>query len=221
MPESRSSHRLSRLLAVLALLAVCCLPASGLSAASPGAWAGELSIDISTLTPFLNTLPPDEKDEQLRDWALYGVKSALVPGAPEEMPIRHPALTASHPGEVSPGRVFSISGKEWGIIVPTELLGNKPLLGGLIDRKYETCNLLPEKVSLFSYSANAAASAISISCQGSIPATELFTPAYGYFSATVGSLPDLSNFASRVDDLVSFSWHSGRLTLGGRKYLLV
>jgi hypothetical protein len=60
-----------RLFLACALLATCLL-ASGLSAESLPAHSSPVSIDISSLLTFLDTLPPDEKDEQLRDWAAYG-----------------------------------------------------------------------------------------------------------------------------------------------------
>ena len=99
--------------------------------------------------PFYDTLPPDEKDEQLRDWACYALRSSLDLTSDGEMPVRHPALRDTLPGEVSPGRVFSLSTAEWGVVAAPDILRNKPLLGGLIDRKYATCNCLPEKVYLF------------------------------------------------------------------------
>jgi hypothetical protein len=219
MTPARLTFRFPRLFLALVLLALCCRPALANPTPAPQAVAPPVSIDISGLTPFLDSLPPDEKDEQLRDWALYGLKSSLALGADRELPVRHPALAATQPGEVSPGRVFPISGKEWGVIVAPELLGNKPLLGGLIDRKNATCNSLPEKVSLFTYRTDAPASVISVAPAGSLDAKELFAPEYGYHSATVGTLAELSGFLERIDDLVSFSWRAGRLHLGGRKYL--
>jgi hypothetical protein len=225
MSITRLPHSLFGLVLTTVLLAALCLPTSGSSAApaDPAARAGAgfapLSVDISSLKGFFDTLSPDEKDEQLRDWALYGLKSALALGTSGEMPVRHPALTASHPGEISAGRVFPISATEWGLLVAPELLADKPLLGGLIDRKNATCNALPAKISLFTYTTDPSASAISIVGAGSVRAKDLFTPEYGYYSAMVTSLTDLNAFVANIDDLVSLSWHSGRLVLGGRKYL--
>lgn len=219
MSNTRPSGQLLRLLLALLLSAACSLPAAGSGSAPPDALGAPVSLDISSLTPFFATLSPDEKDEQLRDWAVYGLQSALSLGTPGEMPVRHPALMASRPGEVAPGRVFAISPRQWGLVVPQEALADKPLLGGLVDRKFAALNRLPEKVLLYSYSANAAATAISIACAGSLDAQQLFTPEYGYYSASVRTLADLSQFMARIDDLVSLSWQSDRLLLGGRRYL--
>src|SRR5574340_885791 len=93
-----------------------------------------------------------------------------------------PALKDALPGEVSPGRVFSITSKEWGAVIAPELIRNKPLLGRLIDGQYASCNCLPEIVSLFTYSADTSPATISIAFAGSVTAKELFTPEYGYHS---------------------------------------
>ncbi|NTV13830.1 MAG: hypothetical protein HGA96_07890 [Desulfobulbaceae bacterium] len=208
-----------RLFLALAFLAASCWPTAGLAAPLSAAFDPPAIIDISSLRPFLDTLPPDEKAEQLRDWALYGVRSLLALTSPGEMPIRHPALKETLPGEVSPGRVFPLTSAEWGLVVAPELLENRPLLGGLIDEKYATSNYLPEIISLFTYTVDPAVTTIRILFAGSIPAKELFTQEYGYHSATISTLTDFTDFAAHVDDVVSFRWQARSVSLGGRKYL--
>ncbi|HEY6837427.1 MAG TPA: hypothetical protein VI389_01660, partial [Geobacteraceae bacterium] len=176
------------------------------------------TIDISGLTSFLATLSPDEKDEQLRDWALYGLMSRYGQGAPDDIPIRHRALKGERPGEVSPGRVFVLSPREWWVIVPHEHLRDKPLIGGLVDAQCAAGNALPEKVSLFGYSYNAAAATIAITPAGTIGVNDLYSSAYGYASVLVRTQADFARFAGQVDDLVMAQWRSDGLLLGGRKY---
>jgi hypothetical protein len=195
------------------------LPASwAFSAETPSTESSSVSIDISGLTSFLATLPPDEKDEQVRDWALYGLMNSLGLTPQEDIPVRHPSLKDSHPGEVSLGRVFPLSAKEWGVLVSRDLLKNKPVLGGLIDRKYASTNTLPEKVSFYSYSPGLSEPAIRITCEGSIETRELFTPAYGYFESTIDNLADFTSFIQKIDDIVMVQWRRKTLVLGGRKY---
>ena len=207
-----------RLLFVFVVLASCCTPVSGNPGSLGRVFSVPVTIDISGLMPFYDTLPPDEKDEQLRDWACYALRSSLDLTSDGEMPVRHPALRDTLPGEVSPGRVFSLSTAEWGVVAAPDILRNKPLLGGLIDRKYATCNCLPEKVYLFAYRV-VSSSTISIAFAGLINAKDLFTPEYGYYSATVSTLADFSNFISRIDDVVNFQRQPGGIILGGRKYV--
>jgi hypothetical protein len=195
------------------------LPASwAFSAETPSTESSSVSIDISGLTSFLATLPPDEKDEQLRDWALYGLMNNLGLTPQEDIPVRHPSLKDSHPGEVSLGRVFPLSAKEWGVLVSRDLLKNKPVLGGLIDKKYASTNTLPEKVSFYSYSPGLSEQTIHITCEGSIDTRELFTPAYGYCESTIDNLADFTSFIQKIDDIVMVQWRRKTLVLGGRKY---
>lgn len=206
-----------RLFVACAMLATSLL-ASDLSAGSLPAYPSPVSIDISSLLGFLDTLPPDEKDEQLRDWAVYGLKNQLAVSAAEEVPIRHPALNDTSPGEVSKGRVFSVSDKEWGVVVAKDQARNKPLVGALIDRKYAEKNVLPEKVSLFSYDCPPGSSSIDITFEKTVNSAELFTAEYGYSTATVSTLADLSKFLEHADDIVMVQWSPGSLVLGGRSY---
>ena len=176
-----------------------------------------MSIDQSGLTSFLATLSPDEAEEQLRDWAAYGLLKSLSLTSQENTPLRDPH-NENHPGEVSPGRVFAISTKEWGVLVSRDLLANKPLLGGLIDRKYAKTNALPEKITFFTFSLGASDSITRITREGSIPARDIFTPAYGYHEATITGLADFTSFISGIDDICSVRLQQDALVLGGRKY---
>ena len=209
-------RHLFRILLASVLLATCCLAGS---APTLTASAALPPLDISELTSFLATLAPDEQDEQLRDWAVFGLKSAYAAPASEELPIRHPAMEETRPREVSPGRVFPLSPQEWGVLVPREQLGNKPLIGGLVDDRHAAANLLPQRISLFGYAYDAAAATIAITAAGSVDTDMLFTPAYGYHAATVGTPEDFARFTRQIDDLVAVRWRADGLHLGGRKYV--
>jgi len=213
-----SGRCLLRYLLVLTVLVAGSIPVGTISAPLPAAFGAPVTLDISRLRPFFDTLAPDEKEEQLRDWALYGVRSVLGLTAPGEMPIRYPALKDNRPGEVSLGRIFSLSATEWGVVMAPELIGNKPLLGGLIDGKYATGNRLPETISLYTYATDPALATIKIAFAGSLKAKELYTPEYGYHSATVSTLADFQDFIAAIDDVVSFKWRAGGIIIGGRKY---
>ncbi len=206
-----------RLFLACAILATCFLT-SGLSAESLPAHPSSVSIDISSFLTLLDTLPPDEKDEQVRDLAAYGLKTQLAVSTVEEVPIRDPSLKDTSPGEVSKGRVFALSTKEWAVLLSKDLLTNKPLIGGLIDKKYAQTNALPEKISLFSYDCPPASSSIEITFEKTVNFADLFTTEYGYSTATVSMLSDLNTFMEHVDDIVMVQWGPSSLVLGGRSY---
>ena len=204
--------------AVIVTLLGCLLaPPASFAAATPASEFSALSIDQSGLTSFLAKLPPDEVEEQVRDWAAYGLLKSLALTSQKDIPLRDPQNEA-HPGEVSPGRVFALSAEEWGVLVPRDLLENKPVLGGLIDRKYAKTNTLPKKITFFTFSEGAAHSSTRVTREVSIPAQSIFTPAYGYHESTIRDLTDFTTFIGSIDDICSVRWRQEALVLGGRKY---
>jgi hypothetical protein len=211
------TKRLVSLFVACTITLAAIFPPSGLTLPSGAADAAPVIIDISSLAEFLGTLPPDEQDEQLRDWAAYGLASSISPSS-IDIPIRHPALRDAGPAEVSPGRVVRLSASEWGVVVPKRLLGNKPLIGGLVDRKHAETNRLPDRISLFTYLHDPGASTLTVAFERHIDPMVLYGPEYGYHSARVNTLSDFEGFVGQVDDLVSARWGARELILGGRKY---
>jgi hypothetical protein len=206
-------HHGIRLLLACALLAASCL---AVPASSTPLRSASSTIDISGLTSFLATLPSDEQDEQLRDWAVYGLMGGSAPDG--GVPVRHAALRETEPRIVSPGRVFVLSAREWGVLLAPELLRDRALIGSLVDGRRATTDALPERVALFSYTYNAPTATITVIPAGSVPARELFTATYGYHAAVVRTLADLTGFLGEVDDLVSAERRPEGLLLGGRRF---
>lgn len=207
------------LLAALLSLLVCTLPASGSSGPLPEEGVPPLAVlDVSSLSKLLDSLPPDEREEQLRDWARYGLKKILVSGSREEVPVRHPALTAEHPGEAGKSRLLKLSKRQWCLVVPPSLLDDLPALAGAIDSEYARTGTLPSTVDLYSYRFDREAATLEIAPSRSIPIADFFSARYGYRRSRAGSLAELARFLAETDDLVSFSWKNGSMILGGRKY---
>ncbi|WP_460596739.1 hypothetical protein [Geomonas sp. Red276] len=205
--------------AALLLVLFCTLPASGSGGRVADDGASPLAVlDVSNLSRLLDSLPPDEREEQLRDWARYGLQKVLVPGTREEVPVRHPALTAEHPGEVGRSRLLKLSRRRWCLVVPPLLLEDLPALAGAIDREYGLTGTLPSTVDIYSYRFDQEAATLEITPSRSIPIGDFFTARYGYRRSRVDSLSELAGFLAQTDDLVSFSWKNGKLALGGRRY---
>ncbi|TSK08335.1 MAG: hypothetical protein FPO08_03225 [Geobacter sp.] len=183
---------------------------SDLNTQAVAAHPANVSVDISSLVSFLGTLSTDEKDEQVRDWAAYGLKNELGVSTGEEIPIRHPSLKETAPGEVSKGRVFAVSDKEWAVLIPREKRGDKPLIGALIDKRYAKSNALPEKISVFTYALPEGASSLEISFEKSFDTATVFTAEYGYAPPPFPTFPSSGSF-SRTP--TTSSWCSGARAL--------
>lgn len=192
------------------------LPAAALSTVTSS--TAPAVIDISPLASHMSKLPPDEQAEQLRDWALYGLRSSLGLPTEGEVPIRRRLPQYSATAEIALGRVFAVSTREWGVLVPREGLENSPQIGGLIDRQYATTNSLPEIVTLYGYVYNAAAATLTVTREKAVALAEVYSPAYGYHTGTASTLEDLARFVRQVDDIVQVRLLPDRLELGGRRY---
>jgi len=175
-------------------------------------------VDISPLTLFLNRLPPDEKEEQLRDWALYGLRNSLGLPSEGDIPIRRQVQQYADTAEIAPGRLFVISKREWGILLPREQLNKRPPVGGLVDRQYAATNTLPERILLYGYTYDAPSATITITPERTISAAEVYSGDYGYHTTTAATLDDLIAFTSRIDDIVQVRLRPDRIELGGRRY---
>lgn len=184
-----------------------------------------IQIDISSLLPFYDTLPPDEKDEQLRDWALYGLLAKLnISGGKaaelfrDAMPMRYPYLKNSVKKETSPGRIRYLTDRDCVLVVEEDKLPDKPLIGGVFDKHYAKTNYYPELAHIYGYRLNPGSSTITLSFGRSIPAKALLSPEYGYLEREVGTPEDFRSFVSGIDDITSVRIREKSVVFGGRKY---
>ncbi|MFH1898327.1 MAG: hypothetical protein ABH886_08860 [Candidatus Desantisbacteria bacterium] len=183
------------------------------------------SIDISELLPFYETLPPDEKEEQIRDWTVYGLlaKLNLSEKSVREllqgtMPMRYQYLKNSVDNEISPGRIKYITDKDCIMILSEDRLNDKSLIGSILDKKYSHNNYCPELVHLFGYRVDFNSGVITVSYNRTIQATTIFSKEYNYFEKEVRNVEDFKCFISNIDDITLVKWKEKSIVFGGRKY---
>lgn len=186
---------------------------------------GSFDVDISSLTGFYNTLPIDEKGEQIRDWAMFGLLSRLNISQDkackllhQKFPLRLPYLKNMSSFEIAPGRIENVSDNDWVVILPVERVNDKGLLACLIDTKRVNVPRIPKWVHLFSYTIGTITQTITIAHTTSIAGQRLFSSEYLYTEKRVTNLGDFSRWLSAVNDITYFSWREGSLTVGGRRY---
>ena len=191
-----------------------------------------VTIDISELIRFYETLSIDEKDEQIRDWALYGLLaklnisqrsvSELLQGT---MPMRYPYLKNAVNNEISPGRIKYITEKDCLVLLPEDKLEDRSLIGSVVDKKYSRNNYLPELIHIFGYRtdlsaglSNLSAGAIIVSYSRTTLSNRLWTAEYNYVEKTVRNLEDFKYFIDNIDDVTKVQWYEKSIVFGGRKY---
>ena len=113
------------------------------------------AVDISPLTDFYNTLPPDEKDEQLKDWAFYGLLASLgftadeaddITGQPAHM--RYSALKKKYGFTVSPGRAAFLENGNCVMLVPRGEVDDKLTQGFIFDKFRAAGDPVPKNITL-------------------------------------------------------------------------
>lgn len=184
-----------------------------------------ISIDISELLPFYETLPADEKEEQIRDWTLYGLlaKLNLSEKSVREllqgtMPMRYKYLKNLVDSEISPGRIKYITDKDCIMILSDDRLNDKSLIGSILDERYSHSNYCPELVHLFGYKVDCNKGIITVSYNRTIPVATIFSKEYNYFEKEVRNLEDFKCFVSNIDDITLVKWKEKSIVFGGRKY---
>ncbi len=184
----------------------------------------EFEIDVSSLTKFYNTLPADEKEEQLRDWTIYGLISHLnidrdnvTDILHEKFPLRLPYLKNVSYFQILPGRIEKVDSSNWIVVVSSEQLHDKNIISYIIDSKFVEVMQIPKNVHLFGYTKENDLSKLTVFYSTSIAGNILFSSEYGFFETQVNNINDLTNFFSNTNDLVYVSWKDSKLKLGGRK----
>lgn len=183
------------------------------------------NVDISSLTSFYESLTEDEKPEQIRDWAMYGLvceldipKSKKMEILRETIPMRYPFMKNKVKYEISPGRIEYISDTDCVVLIDNRAFNDRQVLGNIVDRKYAGNNYIPETINLFGYNLSADNKTIIVTFLETIPSKKLFTQEYNYFQREIKSTKDLNEFIGRIDDITKVQWDKDSVLLAGRKY---
>ncbi|MFA5858525.1 MAG: hypothetical protein WC955_05615 [Elusimicrobiota bacterium] len=185
--------------------------------------AGGFYIDVSSLTPFLTTLPIDEQTEQLHDWAMVGLLTRLDIDNDKysdilhaKFPLRLSYLENVTPFTVLPGRVETITPGTWVLALPMKDVYNNTALCSVVDHKRVETLVIPSTIHVFGYVVNPDSTTLQVVHISAIKGSALFSPEYGYYESKVDSLESFTRWFNKIDDLTYADWASG-LTLGGRK----
>ena len=182
------------------------------------------SIDISSLQDFYQALPVDEKQEQLRDWAYYGLLVSL--GVPPveinnltgmDFPMRYIGVKDKFKFPILSGRVSCPDSSDCVLLVAESESGNKLLQGRIYDRQMIASIEVPKHVHIFSYAISADGKTINTEFVRTVPGSALLSSEYGYYEKEISGSSGLKEFLRTADDIVSVKVRPGFLALGGRK----
>lgn len=182
-----------------------------------------VNVDISSLSQFFGSLPPDEKEEQLRDWAMYGLLSSLGVKQGEAgeavggLPMRYQSQRKKYAYAVLPGRIAVPVSGECVMLVPAKERDNYLLQGYIFDDERIYLGSIPERAHIFGYEADQAAGRIELAYIRTVKGRDLLSQAYGYAETEIRDAAGLKDFLSVSDDVTCVKFKDGAVVLGGRR----
>jgi hypothetical protein len=208
----------------LAVLLFFCFAAT-CSAGLPGNITnyGPFSVDVSGLVDFYGKLPADEKAEQLRDWAFYGLFISLGSSDKEAQKLSGSGLLMRYPSRkdqhftVLGGRVAFPDDKNCYILVPVAEAANPGFQGQLIDNEMLPNGSIPEKVHVFAYSPEISSGAVTVTYIKTVPGWSLFSKDHGYFKQEISDTAALAAFLNGANVLTSAGLGGVKMTVSGRE----
>jgi hypothetical protein len=183
-------------------------------------------LDISPMLFKLEELSPDDRPDQLADWALYGTLARtsissddLRKVAFNLAPFRFPFLEEVLDFDYGPGRrAFLPDGSVW-LFYSTRDKQPQVTLARLADQVRMERGELPASLTVFRYRTELPEGAIYVEREKIIPAQKLFSPDYGYVERTVSTAAELGSWLEQIDDVTHVRKISGNaIEIGGRHF---
>jgi len=184
-----------------------------------------LPVAIQRLLPELAKLSTDEKQEQLRDWALYG--AVLSTGQKTETyrdilhaipPLRLDMTSPLSNQRVGPNRWVALPASRMLALVPEGAAADLLRLGRMADEYRIDIGNNPAQVVIFEYRARPEEGRLEIRNASTVVGSVLFSATAGFRQSTIQSLADLEAFLAANLDLVYASRRNGEIVLAGRAH---
>lgn len=183
-------------------------------------------LDISPVLVKLEELSPEERSDQLADWALYGTLARASLSSDDLRkatfnlaPIRFPFLEEVLDFDYGPGRrAFLPDGSVW-LFYSERDEHPQVTLARLADQVRMERGDLPASLRVFRYRTELPEGAIYVEREKDIPTQKLFSPEYGYVEGIVSTAEELGSWLSQIDDVTHVRKISdSSIELGGRRF---
>jgi len=185
---------------------------------------GALVVSYAEAAAWLESLPAEDRTDQIRDYAVLGLAGILGLDLQElrnafydQTPVREPLfwdLAASHSG---PGR--SLAGDEYTlhILAPREDPYAARTIGLALDNYRKDTGADPQHVILYRYTIDAANRQVILEPQPPQPAADV-RRANGYIEMSIATPADLEAFLRQTRHLSQLSLEDGQLRAGGWRW---
>ena len=186
---------------------------------------GPWVVDIQEMVPSLRPMPQKEVEDQLRDWALYGLLMELGLEADELAratnqlaPVRLPYLEELFAFDYGRGRRAILSDDRVLLVYEQRDPDPQATLGRLADRVRMELGQVPGSFELYTFTSDVTAGELKLEFKEAVSGPELFSPKFGYREAVVTSSQELARWLGAVDDVVFVAQVPKGLKLGGRRF---
>lgn len=182
-------------------------------------------INVTQMLGKLEELRPDERADQIADWAVYGTlmqsglsNEAIRAATYNNSPFRTPALEDVLDFAYGAGRrVFLPDGAVW-LFYSERDKDRTATLARLADQVRMEQGAFPGTASVFRYRSDLAAGAIYVAREADVTSKQLFSSEFGYVEQRVTTLDDLTSWLNSVDDVTHMAKLNKReIELGGRR----
>lgn len=183
------------------------------------------AINVAQMLGELDELRPDERADQIADWAVYGTlmesglsNEAIRAATYDNSPFRTPALEDVLDYAYGAGRrVFLPDGAVW-LFYSERDKDRTATLARLADQVRMEQGAFPRTASVFRYRSDLAAGAIHVTREADVTSRQLFSSEFGYIERSVTTLEDLTRWLNSIDDVTHVARLNKReIELGGRR----
>ncbi len=222
-------HRRSNLYAVAAYLLAVALVVSSVWRAAPVFAASAvqtttqelLIVSYGDASSWLDTLPPEDRTDQIRDYAVLGLAGILGLDVQElrdaffdQTPVRDPLFWDLARSRSGPGRSVIDGEDTLHILAPQDDPALARTIGLALDDHRKDAGSDPRQVVIYLYTIDSVQQQVLLDPQPP-QRTATVRKAYGYVEKTVTSLRDLQAFLAQARHLSQVSVASGVVRVGG------
>ena len=184
----------------------------------------DLTISYADAADWLTDVPAEDRDDQIRDWAVLGLATLLNLDVEtlrnafyDQTPVRDPLIQDLTRAKVGPGRGLPDGGKRLHVLIPVGDPYAARSIGTVLDDYRKDVGVDPEKVLIYRYKIDATARQVIMKPEPA-QSTQAVREQNGYREMRVDVLADLQSFLTQTQHLSRLELRNGQLWAAGWKW---
>ena len=180
-----------------------------------------LTVDYAAAASWLDRLPPEDQDDQIRDWAQWGLAGILGLDIRtvrnnfyDQSPLRDPLLWDLAGNHSGPARTLLDGQGTLHLLIPADDPYPARSAGMALDDYRRDAGNDPAQVVFYQYAIDHSAHSVLLTPGAAQPAADL-RAALGYVEMPLTTLPELESFLSQIQHLAQLRVDGGTVWAGG------